>query len=131
MTASTGIAATNIGGQTIHSWCGIGTRQELTGRDIGMIKNGRAGARIRSADTLVIDEISMLSGDVLQMLDYVCRAARDAWYEPFGGLQVILVGDFFQLPPVSFKRWRFAEPDTSCQTSRSTAISTETKIGRW
>ena len=56
----------------------------------------------------MIDEISMLSGDVLQMLDYVCRSVRDARHEPFGGLQVILVGDFFQLPPVSFKQWRFA-----------------------
>jgi len=108
LTASTGIAGTNIGGQTIHAWSGIGARQELTGRDLGMIRNGRAGARIRAADVLVIDEISMLSGDVLQMLDYVCRTARDAQHEPFGGLQVILVGDFFQLSPVSFKRWRFA-----------------------
>ena len=108
LTASTGIAATNIGGQTIHAWCGIGARQKLTRSDVYAIRNGPAGRRIRAADTLVIDEISMLSGDVLQMLDYVCRAARDARHEPFGGLQVILVGDFFQLPPVSFKRWRFA-----------------------
>lgn len=108
LTASTGIAGTNIGGQTIHAWSGIGARQELTGRDLGMIRNGPSGRRLRLADVLVIDEISMLSGDVLQMLDYVCRTARDARYEPFGGLQVILVGDFFQLPPVSFKRWRFA-----------------------
>jgi len=79
----------------------------MTGKDLGMLKNGPAGRRIRRANVLVIDEVSMLSGDTLQMLDYVCRVARGV-HEPFGGLQVILTGDFFQLPPVAFKRWRFA-----------------------
>lgn len=108
LTASTGIAATNIGGQTIHAWSGIGARQALTKTDVYAIRNGPAGRRMRAADALVIDEISMLSGDVLQMVDFVARVARDAYRTPFGGLQVILVGDFFQLPAVKHERWRFA-----------------------
>jgi ATP-dependent exoDNAse (exonuclease V) alpha subunit len=99
LTALTGIAATQIGGQTIHAWSGIGARRALTPSDVYAIKNGLAGARIRASDTLVIDEVSMLSGDFLQMLDYVWRVSR-GWHKLFGGLQVILVGDFFQLPPV-------------------------------
>ena len=68
LTASAGIAATLIGGQTIHAWSGIGARQELIGRDLGMIRNGPSGRRLRLADALVIDEVSMLSGDVLSRL---------------------------------------------------------------
>jgi ATP-dependent exoDNAse (exonuclease V) alpha subunit len=107
ITASTGIAATQIGGQTIHSWSGIGTREQLCFTDAAAIVRGWPGKRIRSAGTLIIDEVSMVSGDLLQMVDYVCRAAREN-NRPFGGLQVILVGDFFQLPPVKFDKWRFA-----------------------
>jgi ATP-dependent exoDNAse (exonuclease V) alpha subunit len=113
LTASTGVAATNIGGQTLHAWSGLGARRELTPTDVYCIKNGPPGRRIRSADTLVIDEVSMLSGDTLQMLDYVCRVVRDAYHTPFGGLQIVLVGDFFQLPPVIVDKrnppeWLFA-----------------------
>jgi ATP-dependent exoDNAse (exonuclease V) alpha subunit len=110
LTASTGIAALNIGGQTIHSWAGLGMYSKLTDADLNRIANGLAGERIRRADALVIDEVSMLSGDTLEAVDLACRAARDAWDSPFGGLQVILTGDFFQLPPVikGTPRYRFA-----------------------
>lgn len=133
LTASTGIASTNIGGQTIHAWSGIGARRELTSTDVYAIRNGSAGRRIRSADTLVIDEVSMLSGDTLQMLDYVCRAARDAWNKPFGGLQVILVGDFFQLPPVVVAknniRWHFAF-EAPCWEELDPCVCYLTKVHR-
>lgn len=100
ITASTGIAATHIGGFTIHSWSGIGIKKELTPYDIDRIaENERLSKRIARASVLIIDEVSMLSAAVLSMVDAVCRELRRS-SEPFGGLQVVLVGDFFQLPPV-------------------------------
>ena len=100
ITASTGIAATHIGGMTIHSWSGIGVKTELTKHDLRRIEdNRRAARRIVNTHILVIDEISMLSARTFGMVDAVCRAVRGS-RKPFGGLQVVLVGDFFQLPPV-------------------------------
>ncbi len=100
ITASTGIAATHIGGMTIHSWSGIGIKSELTKRDLDKI----AGAdyitrRMKSARVLIIDEVSMLAPDTLDMVDTVCRYVRGST-AAFGGLQVVLVGDFFQLPAI-------------------------------
>lgn len=104
ITASTGIAATHIGGATIHSWSGIGILDDLSERDLDSImQNERVVKRLRSTSVLIIDEISMLSHTVLDMVDRVLREVRkDAprGDMPFGGLQVVLVGDFFQLPPV-------------------------------
>ncbi|MDO8302063.1 MAG: AAA family ATPase, partial [Sedimentisphaerales bacterium] len=100
ITASTGIAATHIGGLTIHSWSGIGIKEKLTRYDLQKIsENRRAVKRVRETHTLIIDEISMLSAGTLEMVESVCRAIRGG-AEPFGGLQVVLVGDFFQLPPI-------------------------------
>jgi ATP-dependent DNA helicase PIF1 len=100
VTASTGIAATHIDGFTIHSWSGIGVRNELTKHDIQRMKsNKRLANRLRAAHTLIIDEISMLSAKTLGLVDVACRNLRED-PAPFGGLQVVLVGDFFQLPPV-------------------------------
>lgn len=101
VTASTGIAATHINGHTIHSWSGIGVRNELTKSNLNRIaSNKRVLSRIRAVRTLIIDEISMLSARTLTMTEAVCRAVRGGT-DPFGGLQVILVGDFFQLPPIA------------------------------
>lgn len=101
ITASTGIAATHIGGFTIHSWSGIGVRKNLSTYDLDMIaSNERIAKRIGKASILIIDEISMLSSETLSMVDAVCREVRRNG-SPFGGLQVVLVGDFFQLPPIS------------------------------
>ncbi|KKW20736.1 MAG: hypothetical protein A3H73_01535 [Candidatus Taylorbacteria bacterium RIFCSPLOWO2_02_FULL_50_120] len=101
LTASTGIAATHIGGQTIHSWCGIGARRQLTPYDLDAIAaNRKAASRIADAKILVIDEVSMLSAQTLSMAEAVCREVRKS-RDPFGGLQVVFVGDFFQLPPVA------------------------------
>ena len=99
VTATTGLAATHLGGNTIHSWSGIGIHDELkpdfedhllkTRRDI-----------ISTTDVLIIDEISMLHDYRLDMIDTVARTVRED-DRPFGGIQVILCGDFFQLPPVN------------------------------
>ena len=100
ITASTGIAATHIGGMTIHSWSGIGIKKTLTPYDLDKIAtNERTSKRISRAKVLIIDEISMLSPDTLNSIDMVCREVRKS-QDSFGGLQVVFVGDFFQLPPV-------------------------------
>lgn len=101
ITASTGIAATHIGGITIHSWSGIGIKSHLTKYDIDAIASREyIVKRISRAKVLIIDEVSMLSANMITMIDAVCKAVKNS-PEPFGGLQIIFVGDFFQLPPVS------------------------------
>ncbi|MCX6755462.1 MAG: PIF1 family DEAD/DEAH box helicase [Candidatus Nomurabacteria bacterium] len=103
ITASTGIAATHIGGMTIHSWCGIGIKESLSAQELDKIASSEyVNRRIRKTKVLIIDEISMLRADTLDMVDAVCREIKQT-SEAFGGIQVILVGDFFQLPPI-FKR---------------------------
>ncbi|MEI6280834.1 MAG: PIF1 family DEAD/DEAH box helicase [bacterium] len=100
ITASTGIAATHIGGMTIHSWSGIGIRTKLDKYDLDKIASSEyISKRINRTKVLIIDEISMLSTNMLDMLDMVCREVKQN-EEPFGGMQIILVGDFFQLPPI-------------------------------
>lgn len=100
ITASTGIAATHIGGMTIHSWSGIGIRPKLGKDDLHAIASSRHIAkRVRCAKVLIIDEVSMLLPETLSMIDAVCREIKQS-SEPFGGRQVVLVGDFFQLPPI-------------------------------
>jgi ATP-dependent DNA helicase PIF1 len=101
VTASTGIAATHIGGMTIHSWSGFGIRSELTPQDLDQISSKeRLVKRMKKAHVLVIDEISMLDGRALDMVDQILRTVRQK-PEAFGGLQVVCIGDFFQLPPVT------------------------------
>jgi len=100
ITASTGIAATHIGGVTIHSWSGIGARDYISTYDIDRIASTEYIAKkVSKAKVLIIDEISMLSGSVLNALDFILQSIRGT-EESFGGLQVIFVGDFFQLPPI-------------------------------
>lgn len=101
ITASTGIAATHIGGRTIHSRSGIGIKKQLTDRDMELIQQKEYLYKsINKAHVLIIDEISMISADTLDMIDRVVQMIRRDG-RPFGGMQVILVGDFFQLPPVT------------------------------
>lgn len=101
VTASTGIAATHIGGVTLHSWSGIGIKKTLSKYDIDRIATTqRLVRRIEQTAVLIIDEVSMLDGRVLDSVDAVCREIKRS-DQPFGGLQVVLVGDFFQLPPVA------------------------------
>lgn len=100
-TAATGIAATHVGGMTLHSWSGIGISESLSRADVDRIASKEHIARrIQKAKVLIIEEISMLSAATFEMADAVCREVRRV-DKPFGGLTVILVGDFFQLPPIS------------------------------
>ncbi len=107
VTASTGIAATHLGGTTVHSWSGLGIRDSLTRADhTWLASNERLIKRYNNVEVLIIDEVSMLHGARLDMINEVCQLLRrsDA---PFGGLQIILTGDLFQLPPVN----RLGGPD--------------------
>jgi hypothetical protein len=100
VTASTGIAATHIGGMTIHAWSGIGVRENLSEWDVEMMLEKKyIWDRFHTTKVLIIDEISMLSGSLLSSLDMLARAMKNKEL-PFGGMQVIFVGDFFQLPPI-------------------------------
>lgn len=101
--ASTGIAAVNIGGSTIHSWAGIGLANMPVDKIIENIfsaKLSKVRRRIKQTKTLAIDEISMISADVFEILDKVFRAVREN-DKPMGGMQIVLFGDFLQLPPIS------------------------------
>lgn len=101
ITASTGIAATHIGGITIHSWSGIGIKSQLMERDLHKIAGTKhILKRIKNTHILIIDEVSMLPPNTISMVDAICREIKQS-QEPFGGMQVVLVGDFFQLPPVT------------------------------
>ena len=99
VTATTGLAATHLGGTTIHSWSGIGINDSLEPGFIEYVSKGRIEI-IEKTDVLIIDEVSMLHDYRLDMVDDVCRAVRKK-DEPFGGIQVIMSGDFFQLPPIN------------------------------
>ncbi len=113
ITASTGIAATHIRGMTIHSWSGIGIKERLTNYDLDKIaSNEKVAKRIMHSKVLIIDEVSMLSASVFEMVEAVCRTVRRS-SRPFGGLQVVLVGDFFQLPPVVKNRRAAPEENTN------------------
>lgn len=101
VTASTGIAATHIGGMTIHSWSGIGARDTLDRYALDHIASQKKNIdRVKKAHVLVIDEISMLDGTMIDMVNIVCKTIRQS-AESFGGLQLVFVGDFFQLPPIA------------------------------
>ncbi|MFY0600227.1 MAG: AAA family ATPase [Cyclobacteriaceae bacterium] len=101
ITASTGIAATHIGGQTIHSWSGIGIKDKITPFDLEKIGRTKPTKdRLENTKVLIIDEISMLAGKLLTGVSDILKHFKKNDLA-FGGVQVILSGDFFQLPPVS------------------------------
>ncbi|KAK1305827.1 hypothetical protein QJS10_CPA10g01078 [Acorus calamus] len=104
VTASTGIAATAIGGQTLHSFAGIGTQSADDANTVlrDVLRNRPAARRWAVAKALVIDEVSMIDGRLFDTLETIARRVRhrksdDVW----GGIQIIASGDFFQLPPIN------------------------------
>lgn len=109
VTASTGVAATHIGGQTIHSWSGLGVRDTLTDYDIeDLMERQYLYKRFERTKVLIIDEVSMLHHFRLDLIDWICRQMKRN-EKPFGGMQIVLSGDFFQLPPVT--RGELVEPE--------------------
>lgn len=100
VTATTGLAATHLGGTTLHSWAGIGVSDYVPSGFAEHIAKGRREI-IEKTDVLIIDEISMLHDFRLDMVDEVCRLVRKEPDLPFGGIQLIMSGDFFQLPPIN------------------------------
>lgn len=129
VTASTGVAATHVGGMTIHSWAGIGILDELGAQDLDRIlSKEHVVKRIQKTKVLILDEISMLSGGTLSMVDEIMRMARHD-SRAFGGVQIVFCGDFFQLPPItrggrttefafSSAAWRNAMPLTCYLTEQ-------------
>jgi ATP-dependent exoDNAse (exonuclease V) alpha subunit len=100
ITASTGIAATHIKGSTIHSWSGLGVKQVISPKDLEYLKKTKVyREQFNKTKVLIIDEISMLHKDQLNSLHHILSYCRDN-NEAFGGLQIVLCGDFFQLPPI-------------------------------
>jgi len=100
VTASTGIAAIHVRGKTIHSFAGVRNDNSLTSQDIeDILENPWTRERLSKAQVLIIDEISMVSAKLLNVVDKLMRVCRNN-EKSFGGCKVIVVGDFFQLPPV-------------------------------
>ncbi|CAA6805291.1 MAG: putative helicase [uncultured Sulfurovum sp.] len=109
--APTGIAASHLKGQTIHSFFALGIRDTVVdnGYVAFLLEKSYLKSRFSKLKVLIIDEVSMVSPEIFSSMDKVLRAFKNN-PEPFGGVQVVISGDFFQLPPVSreFKEKRFA-----------------------
>lgn len=101
VTAYTGIAASHLNGRTLHSWAGLPRGLMASeGEERTRIRNNKhLMARIQNTKVLIIDEISMLHPEEFDRVNFICQTARGS-HEPFGGLQLICCGDFFQIPPV-------------------------------
>lgn len=101
VTASTGLAACNIGGNTLHSFAGIGLGKEPAKELLKKIKkNAKNRNRWMRTKVLIIDEISMVDGELFDKLEEIARTMINKGV-PFGGIQLVVTGDFFQLPPVA------------------------------
>jgi ATP-dependent DNA helicase PIF1 len=103
ITSTSGIGAEIIGGTTLHSFLGIGIDSDLTGEELSerilSTRSSYARKNWRRMQVLIIDEISMLDGELFDKLEGLARKIRRN-NKPFGGVQLVLTGDFCQLPPV-------------------------------
>jgi len=100
VTASTGVAAYQIGGTTLHSFAGIGAGTAVISKCVELAKRKTVASQWRKCKTLIIDEISMVDGNYFKKLEHVAKEIKGN-DKPFGGIQLVLTGDFFQLPPVT------------------------------
>jgi ATP-dependent DNA helicase PIF1 len=109
--AMTGCAAILIDGKTLHSWAGIGIGNEDRNVILQKVMYGRSAVKHRWRNThiLIIDEVSMMSREMFELIDAVGRMIRGR-VEPFGGIQIIMSGDFYQLPPIGVFEFCFESP---------------------
>lgn len=123
ITALTGVAAFGVGGQTLHSFCGVGLADEpVANLLVRVFKNRKAKSRIEAVDVLFVDEISMARGDLLNKIDAVLRSVRKD-DRSFGGIQLCFVSDFLQLPPV-FRENETRELAFQCEAWKAANIQT-------
>lgn len=108
VTAATGIASTHINGTTLHSQSGVGVPQRM--QDFQRMHSAECAKRWRELETLIVDEISMVSAEFWTAMERVVRGIRGSEL-PFGGVQLVLSGDFCQLPPVSQRPGSNLPPD--------------------
>lgn len=99
VTASTGIAANNVGGRTIHSQFLINPQKPDPEESVAKLSMSRRRYAILPAQLLIIDEVSMVSNSLLDCLNKICKGVKKS-DRPFGGMQIVVFGDFLQLPPV-------------------------------
>jgi len=108
VTATTGLAACNVGGVTIHSFAGVGTGEDPIEKIVTrVLANQYAKQRWKDCDILIIDEISMMPAAFLDTLSVIASRVRND-RRNFGGIQLVVCGDFFQLPPINLKKNKFA-----------------------
>ncbi|XP_023365774.1 ATP-dependent DNA helicase PIF1 [Otolemur garnettii] len=113
-TASTGVAACHIGGTTLHAFAGIGSGQAPLAQCVALAQRPGVRQGWLNCQRLVIDEISMVEADLFDKLEAVARAVRQQ-NKPFGGIQLIICGDFLQLPPVT----KGSQPPKFCFQAKS------------
>jgi ATP-dependent exoDNAse (exonuclease V) alpha subunit/uncharacterized protein YerC len=119
VTASTGIASTHIGGTTIHAWSGIGIKQAMLPYEMDALEEKQnLYKRWNETQVLIIDEISMMHASFVDMLDKLAKHMRRN-EKPFGGMQIVFTGDFFQLPPVVKNTDTYASTEVFAFTSRA------------
>lgn len=115
ITSTTGLAAVNVKGQTLHSWAGVGLCKNTVSKTVEKIRSRATQLRqIKNCKILAVDEISMLNIEAFEYVNEVLKQIKES-DEPFGGIQVLFIGDFFQLPPVekeadSIRRYCFDSP---------------------
>lgn len=112
--ASTGAAAILVGGRTFHSFFGLGIMEGGFEKTLDKaVRNKRLVKRIKETDAIIVDEISMIPGQALKVAEAIARHARKD-SRPWGGMRIIAVGDFSQLPPVTrtgqVRDWAFKDP---------------------
>lgn len=132
--ASTGAAAVLVGGRTFHSFMGLGIMEGgLHATVARALEDRRVRKRLKQAEGFVVDEVSMLSGPTLQAAEKICQQARET-LAPWGGLRVIAVGDFAQLPPIqqggSAKRsWAFLDPVWTTTNFKTVVLKQNMRTG--